>query len=131
MIAARRRGSRAHILVVDDDAGIRHLLRHALERAGHSVSEAEDGRAAEVTCRSETFNLMVVDLVMPRQEGIETIRRLRQGDPNLKILAISGIGNTTMLKIAKQMGANHTLEKPLELNTFVTAVDNLLQSTRS
>ena len=131
MIAARQRGSGARILVVDDEAPIRELLRRVLEDQGHSVSEAEDGRAAETSCLEGNFNLMVVDLVMPRQEGIETIRKLRQRDSKIKIIAISGIGNAAMLKIARQMGANRTLEKPVEVQTLVSAVNDLLEVGRN
>src|SRR5271163_3823947 len=83
--------ARARVLVADDDTAVRGFLRTVLEDAGYEVAEASDGRQAERGALDPGIDLLIVDLVMPNQEGIETIRDLRSRRPNLPILAISGV----------------------------------------
>jgi CheY-like chemotaxis protein len=82
--------SPTRVLVVDDEPGIRDLIRQYLEVAGYEVLEAEDGRKAVGLAKTHCVDLMITDLVMPEQEGIETIRLLNREQPGLKIIAMSG-----------------------------------------
>ena len=106
----------ASILLVEDDEQLRPLLRLVLERGGHQVVEAGNGKEAlEIYLRKPT-DLVVTDLVMPDKEGLETILELRRIYPDVKIIAMSGGGRTGgtegYLDLAKKFGANHILTKP-------------------
>ena len=68
----------ATILVIDDEASIRNLLREVLEQAGHRVMEANDGREALSLYQKDQADLVIMDLLMPEMSGVETLRRLRQ-----------------------------------------------------
>lgn len=116
----------ARILVVDDDAAIRELLREILADAGYLVLEARNGREAMVRCREDQVNLMITDLVMPEQEGIETIRLIRREFPAVKVIAISGAFGGEYLRVAELLGAHGTLQKPLSVDGVLQAVQQTL-----
>ena len=116
------------ILLVDDDADLREMLRVILISLGHEVIEAGNGREALHLCRTETPDLMLTDLIMPEKEGLETIMELRRLQPDVKIIAMSGGGRSSTqdyLKMAKQMGAAHTLSKPFSTAEMAEAITRL------
>lgn len=116
----------AKILVVDDEELVRLTLRQMLEAEGHEIMEARNGREALSIHTSTPADLVLTDIIMPEQEGIEMIIQLRRKDPQVKIVAISGGGrmkNLDFLKIAANVGADATLTKPFstqELSEVVT-----------
>jgi DNA-binding NtrC family response regulator len=114
------------ILVVDDDAGVRDVLKSMLEMAGYSVSVAENGKEAMRALRVEGADLILTDLVMPEQEGIETIKALRQEYPDLKVIAMSGAFGGDYLRIAAYLGAHGTLPKPIQMEALLKLVANVL-----
>lgn len=108
-----------NILVVDDDAQMRLSLRLILRRSGYAVAEAANGREAiaEIERAVEDYDLVLMDIIMPEQEGIETILHLRRRNPSLKIIAMSGgarLLETDPLFLAQNCGANFVLAKPFE-----------------
>ncbi len=117
---------RVRILVVDDDDDVRLVLRRMLEGAGYEVIEAPNGRAAMVECRNQPVDLMITDIFMPDQEGMETINQVRREYPQLKVIAISGQASTVYLKMAKLLGAQATLEKPLRMEKVLETVKEVL-----
>jgi len=120
----------ARILVIDDDPAIRTTLRKVLEREGHSIREAPDGQAGIDEVDREAPELVIVDLIMPEKEGIETIMELRERHPELTILAISGGGLSTdpsgPLSDAKVLGADGSLAKPFTVERLIRTVDEML-----
>ena len=119
----------AHILVIDDEDPVRNMLRQILERAGHEVAEAPDGNVGMQHVREHQIELVVTDILMPEQEGIETIRTLHRDFPQLKVLAISGGGRRRTLDVlieAEFFGAHRILAKPFERTEFLEAVSTLL-----
>lgn len=120
----------ADIVVVDDDAALRGSIRRILERGGHQVREAEDGEVGLRLVREAEPELVVTDLLMPGKEGIETIVELREGFPQVRILAISGAGDLEgeggPLVDAELFGAHGTLPKPFSVQTLLNAVDAVL-----
>ena len=121
--------SSVKVLVVDDDAAVRRFLHRALEAAGFDVREAVDGRQAVAAVRSDRFSAIVLDLVMPEQEGIETIRILRSDFPAIPILAISGAYGGTYLPLAKPLGAHSVMMKPIEPDALVREIRKLISAT--
>lgn len=118
------------ILVVDDDAGVRDVLKSMLEMAGYSVSVAENGKEAMRALRVEGADLILTDLVMPEQEGIETIKALRQEYPSLKVIAMSGAFGGDYLRIASYLGAHGTLPKPIQMDALLKLVAEVLEAGR-
>jgi len=118
----------ARILVEDDDAGVRAFLRTVLESDGYEVTEAADGKQALQGVRAGRVDLVITDLVMPEQEGIETIRALRKEMPDIGIIAISGAFNGQFLKTARMMGANVALGKPVDARLLLASVTEVLKS---
>ncbi len=120
----------ARILVTDDEAGVRRFLRQVLERAGYEVIEAPDGRKAVQAVRSGRVDLMITDLIMPEQEGIETMKALRMERPDLAIIAISGAFEGRLLKATRFLGADAALPKPVDPELLLHAVAEALASRR-
>jgi DNA-binding NtrC family response regulator len=114
------------ILVVDDDAGVRDVVRSMLESEGYAVDVACNGREALAALKATRFGIMITDLVMPEQEGIETIKIVRRDYPGLKVIAMSGAFGGDYLRIAGYLGAHSTLAKPLQMAAVLKAVADAL-----
>ena len=113
----------AKILVIDDQASIRSLLRLVLEEEGHEITEACDGRDGLASYERTPADLVVVDIRMPKMDGLELILELTRGFLDTKVIAISGqadAGDT--LSTAKLLGARHVLRKPFGLHQFLGLV---------
>lgn len=119
----------ARILVVDDDPTVRAIALELLHGHGHDLAEAADGEEALILVRTMPVDLIVLDMLMPNKDGIETILAVKRDHPETRILAISSGGRMdgmTLLKMASAFGADGTMLKPLRLATFAIAVDALL-----
>jgi hypothetical protein len=114
------------ILLMDDDGAIRTLLQQTLSEAGYEVVTAGDGREGMRLMRQQKFDLVLTDLIMPDQEGIETIRQLRRDHPNIRTIAISGALDSHYLKTAELLGADATLRKPIDPQELLRVIRTLL-----
>jgi CheY-like chemotaxis protein len=101
------------ILVVDDEPAARELIRTTLEGAGYDVLEACNGREAEAVLAGSHVDLMITDIVMPEQDGLETIKAVRKTHPLLRIIAMSDAASGYQLRAAKLLGADAVIAKPL------------------
>ena len=114
------------VLIVDDQDQIRQLIRDALERAGYHVEEARDGKEGLQRYRENSVDLVLMDILMPDQDGLEAIMALRREFPDSRIIAmtggIDGVGVPNFLDVATMLGARLTLQKPFELQTLLDAV---------
>jgi two-component system chemotaxis response regulator CheY len=116
----------ARILVIDDEEPIRRLLTRALALEGHEVLEASDGREALRLHRAGPADLVITDILMPEQDGLEVIMTLRREAPGIKIIAMSGGGRfkqTEALHMAEPLGAFATLRKPFALDAMLETVN--------
>lgn len=117
----------AQILVIDDDPDIRELLKTTLESAGHRVVITENGSKGVQAFKEKRPDLVITDLFMPEQEGLETIKQLRMEHPDVSILAISGRPTGgTMLTVAKRLGAKAVLQKPFLPEELLKLVEETL-----
>lgn len=117
------------ILVVDDDAGIRRALHILLSRAGYRVTQARDGLEALRLWKDAGGDLVITDLHMPEKNGIEMIVELLSHSPGIRIIAMSGGGQTRRLDLlgnATLLGAVFTIEKPFTLNEMMHVVRRAL-----
>lgn len=120
------------VLVVDDEDQLRQLIREILEQAGYQVMEARDGKEAILQYRLAPADVVIMDILMPEQDGLETTSTLRREFPNVKIIAITGssemIGILSFLDVAKMLGAHRVLQKPFEMQTLLDTVQAELQA---
>jgi DNA-binding response OmpR family regulator len=119
----------AKILVIDDDAMLRHTITKILRRGGYEVVTAEDGARGMAALRKERPDLVITDIVMPDQEGIQTITQIRREARDTKIIAVSGggiVGNVDFLSMAQQLGAHDVLAKPFLAEDLIGRVRNCL-----
>lgn len=110
------------ILIVDDEPQIREILRIWFEQEGFTVLVAENGREGVRLQRRDPAQLLICDLIMPDQEGIETITSFKKEFPGVGIIAISGggkIGPDSYLEIAVQLGAWKAFKKPLDIPQLI------------
>ena len=117
------------ILLVDDDELLRGAIHQILVGAGYDVGDASNGRVAVREYRRQRCDVVIMDIVMPDEEGLGTIRELRRVDPNVKIIAISGGGHgkaADYLGIAHLLGAMRTLEKPFLPEALLAMIAEVL-----
>ena len=113
------------ILIIDDDARIRTLFRIWLEKEKFTVFEADNGKSGVDFHRNEPVDLLICDLIMPVQEGIETITQFQDEFPGVGIIAISGggkIGPDSYLTVAEHLGAWRVFTKPVEMSLLIQTV---------
>ena len=114
------------VLVIDDEDQVRQLIRETLELAGYEVEDARDGKEGLERYRAKSTDLVIMDILMPDQDGLESILALRREFPASRVIAITGgsdmIGVLNFLDVAKMLGARRTLQKPFEMKTLLDAV---------
>jgi len=123
----------ARIIVIDDDAAVRGAVRRVLEPLGHEVLEADDGAAGLALLADAGAALVITDIFMPGQDGIETVRRIRKEFPTGKMLVMSGGDSTGRMDLRRDavlLGAAGSLRKPFEREELVRAVEAVLGGTQ-
>ena len=120
----------AHILVVDDDAHIREVVRFALASAGHRVSEAGDGQEALQRFGEEPADLVVLDVVMPEQDGLTVCRSLRERS-EVPILFLSSRGEELDRVLGLEIGGDDYVTKPFSPRELVARVKAMLRRPRT
>ena len=125
----------AKVLLVDDEKSILDMVTEILKRNGHEVVPVSAANEAVKHFKESSFDLVVTDLVMPGVSGIDMILEMRDIEPGIKILAISGGGGITgrfdYLPIASLIGAGDILKKPFSIDEFNRKVNSLLQPLAS
>jgi CheY-like chemotaxis protein len=134
---AEKAGAVAKILIVDDDGAVQATIGLLLERAGHSVVAASDGRKGLAIFESGGFDLLFLDIFMPGIDGIETMRLVHQQQPLIPIIVISGnpvVADSgrapDLLTMAIKLGAVTTLQKPFKPAALLAAVANCLETAK-
>jgi CheY-like chemotaxis protein len=127
----------AKILIVDDDPAVQTTVRLLLERAGHQIVTASDGRRALDQLQSDDFDLLFLDIFMPGMDGFETMRLVRQQHPSIQIIVISGhsIPSDTnpspdFLTMATKLGAVRSLQKPFRPDALLQTVAACLEAAK-
>jgi DNA-binding response OmpR family regulator len=120
------------VLLIDDDETLRGVIKMSLNSFGFDVTEAGDGRVGVNLAKSTPFDVVVTDLIMPGQEGIETITILRRELPHLPVIAMSGgLPNSALyLEIAAKIGARRVLGKPFAMADLRTAITEIVQPAK-
>ncbi len=120
----------AQILVVDDDGHIREVVRFALEQAGHTVREAADGKAAWQAFEARPCDLVVLDIVMPEEDGLEVCRRIR-GHSQVPVIFLSSRDDELDRVLGLELGADDYLTKPFSPRELVARVKAVLRRSQA
>lgn len=118
-----------HILIVDDSATVRRHLATVLSSAGFAVQTVAGGKEALVSYKTAHASLVILDVVMPDMDGLETLQALRAVDSGVKVVGISGIDprfSPVYLKMLRLLGAQAILEKPFSDQILIETVRRLL-----
>jgi CheY-like chemotaxis protein len=127
----------ANILVVDDDPAVQMTIRLLLERAGHRVVVAGDGRKGLEAFETDVFDLLFLDIFMPGMDGLETMRLMLRLRPEIPIIVISGrpivseaMSEPDFLGMSTKLGAIRTLPKPFKPAELEAAVSGCLAAAK-
>jgi DNA-binding response OmpR family regulator len=117
------------ILLIEDELELREMLRLSLIRKRYKVFEADNGREAINKFKPSLTDLVITDIIMPEEDGLKVIMKLRELKPSIKIIAISGGGKAgpgSYLNMAKTLGADAIYSKPFSVNELLARIDQLL-----
>lgn len=117
------------ILIIDDEPYILLMLKKMLEKAGHQVDLASNGKQGMELFEKEKADLVITDIIMPDKEGLEIILEMKKQHPDIKIIAISGGGRISpesYLECATHFGASRVFQKPFKQKELVSAVNELI-----
>lgn len=119
----------AGILIVEDDKDLREMLKTSLLMRKYTVLEASDGKEALLKFRPSVTDMVITDLIMPDEDGLKVIMKIKEIKPSVKIIAISGGGKAgpgNYLNLAKALGADEIFPKPFSINEMIKKIDELL-----
>lgn len=119
------------ILVVDDDDSIRGYIAKLLKQGGYEVLSASGGKEAlNILRREEDFSLVILDVIMPEMDGLETLGEIRKVQPDLPVLMLSALGQTTIIVKAMKAGATDYLVKPFEEDELEMAIGKSIEKKK-
>lgn len=119
----------ATILIVDDEKSIRRALREVLEFQNYAVEEAADGMECVVKVKQKKYDVVILDIKMPKMDGMEALERIQVISPESAVIMISGHGTIDTAVEAVKMGAFDFISKPPDLNRFLITVRNALEKS--
>jgi len=117
------------ILIVDDDKGIRQTLRDILEFEKYKVEEAVDGLDCMVKIKQASFDVVILDIKMPKMDGMDVIEKIQVMKPDLPVVMISGHGNIDTAVEAVKKGAFDFISKPPDLNRLLITIRNAMDKS--
>ncbi|MDX9928555.1 MAG: response regulator [Bacteroidales bacterium] len=119
----------AAVMLIDDHDDIREMIKTSLVRHRYTVIEASNGKEALARFKPMMIDLVVTDILMPEEDGLEVIMKLRQIKPGIKIIAISGggkAGPVNYLNLAKVLGADLAMAKPFSINELINNIREMI-----
>lgn len=114
------------LLIVDDSSFVRYGLRRLLTQQGYEVIEAADGEAAVALYVSQRPTAVLLDITMPKMDGLEALRRIRRFDPMARVAMVTGMGQQAIVLEAIKSGASDFVVKPLDQPRVLTAIQKLV-----
>jgi len=116
----------ARLLIAEDDPEMRDLLRKVLEKEGYQVSVAADGQEATTALSRIPFDLVVTDMLMPDDGGLELLQIIRETHPTLPVIIITAFGDWGSYSRALELGAAAFISKPLKMAELIGAIHSAL-----
>jgi CheY-like chemotaxis protein len=117
------------ILVVDDEHDVQDVLIHILQERGYDVRAADDGNQALAAAKRRAPDIVLLDILMPDKDGLETILQLHREFPKIIIVAMSG-ASFDFLSAAQKFGAHHTIRKPIRPRELVALLEQIWSALR-
>src|SRR4029453_16257061 len=118
------------ILLVEDKASLRRVMRLTLENAGYTVTESADARSATNEISTTRHRLVLTDLRMPNGSGLDVLRAARAADPDVPVIVMTAFGSIDEAVQAMKDGAHDFLQKPVDSNHLLLLVDRALEQAR-
>lgn len=118
------------ILVIDDDDGVRTTLSDLLRCKGYYICEAFSGKDAIEMVKSEDFDIVLLDLMMPRMDGIDTLRELRRLSPKTRVIMITAFATVENAVDAIKKGASDYISKPFKTNELLVTIKRVFEEVR-
>lgn len=119
----------SNILIIDDEKAIRKTLSEILSYEGYKIEEAGDGEEGLRRFRDKTFDVVLCDIKMPKLDGIEFLEKVRESNPDVPVIMISGHGNIDTAVEAVKKGAYDYIAKPPDLNRLLITIRNAMDKT--
>jgi CheY-like chemotaxis protein len=123
----------AGVLIVEDDNELREMIGISLMRRKFTVIEAANGKEAIMHFKPSITDVVVTDLIMPEEDGLKVIMKLREIKPSIRVVAISGGGKAgpgSYLNLAKALGADAVYSKPFSVNDLIDKIEELLSTEK-
>ena len=120
----------AHILIVDDEERMRHLLSIMLSRRGYTIEQAADGVEALAMMESTSFDMVISDIKMPRMDGIELLKKIQEMDAPCPVVFITAFATVESAVDAMRDGAVDYISKPFDEDRIVLTVEKTLSLSR-
>ena len=121
----------ARIIVIDDNDDLRELMCLILQQGGHDVEGAADGQVGLAAQRARPAEVVITDIFMPNQDGIETIALFRKEFPGLKLIVMSGdaklVHDSAYFMTARELGVNGVLPKPFDEDELLKVIGDVLR----
>jgi DNA-binding NtrC family response regulator len=118
--------TKSHILVVDDEDALRMVLSSELQSSGYEVSTASDGDEAINAVQSKKFDLLLLDIKMPRVDGFEVLKFVKKSYPQVKVIMLTGFADLKNAIESKKLGAEDFVSKPYDLVDLLTTIERVL-----
>jgi DNA-binding NtrC family response regulator len=110
------------VLVIDDEPEVLQAIAEVLRLSGFEVLTCPSGNGASELISEHSIDLLITDLVMPEEDGIQLIRRVKKAHPQLKVIAMSGVFGVEVLEAARRLGASATLAKPMRVTELLDCI---------
>lgn len=117
------------ILIVEDDKDLREMLKTSLGKRKYLVLEASNGKEAISKFKPSVTDLVITDLIMPDEDGLKVIMKIREIKPEIKVIAISGGGKAgpgNYLNLARALGADEVFSKPFSVSDLMAKIESML-----
>lgn len=111
--------SEGRVLLVDDEEEYLETMAERMEARGLNVTIAKDGKSALENAEGQTFDICMLDMQMPGMDGIETLQKLREKNPDLEVILVSGYGSIEKSVKAMKLGAKDFVQKPADIEELV------------
>jgi DNA-binding response OmpR family regulator len=121
----------AGIMIVEDDNDLREMLKLSLLQRKYTIIEASNGKEAIAKFKPSLVDLVVTDIIMPDEDGLKVIMKLKEIKPNIRIIAISGGGKAgpgNYLNLARALGADEIFPKPFSVQSLIAKIDAILEA---
>ena len=115
------------LLIVDDEDGLRSIMKDELTNRGYDVTDAEGGQAALDKLKSESFDVIILDVRMPDIDGLDVLRQLRQTNTTSRVIMLTGVDELKIAKDSLALGADDFMTKPFQFQNLIACIDRVMK----